>query len=648
MMIKYGSLKKSEPRPRTRTLFFGLIFFLILFVLALQVEWVPYLDAYSSSSSNDDTAVLGSASRYNRTTSTKLDIITNDSNDNDYSTEFNNNDSQTTTPSSTPSSMQQQEQQPHSQHDTTITKPEPLQLEGNKEHNPFITMFPQRLPLEGERFLAYLPHSGFHNQLITLENALRLAVSLNRTLLLPPLYLSHKKQALKWKEPPILMKQWSDRNRTGVDYCRTIEPASWPPKDRKQQEAMTEQERLTEHQCRFYHLWTTTPWTYFYDIPKILSDVVGVANETTPIRVFNRPVITMEWLKENLQVQDLEKEMYFFNETSRYEYLIVDDSETDYGVKPGDEKPQEQDDHLTLIPETIATAEKFSKRLLLTDLQRRPERILHFGSLFATDRFEARSQRQRDLKQYLSKEMDLWNQAILDATKMAEDQIDVWSKETKRLAPGFLGVHLRTEDAMFEKGAPMNLQRIVSWLEEMVKQDQQRYSSKLRRRQAEQVPVPVQAGAAETAIPSPAPGAEAPLQPAPAPAPASHIPNPKDDCEGAPIFLERCRSSPAESPMIFMATDVHQPRTAPLLKEFLEQFPCTMFLSDFRESDALLEKIRNPVDNVLMWPYMVALMDANLAAKGRMFQGTDRSTFSAYIIGHLWPEYHPEAMGEVN
>ncbi|KAF8942507.1 hypothetical protein BGZ47_006416 [Haplosporangium gracile] len=613
MTAKQGSQSKSEPRSRNRTLFIGLIFFVVLFVLALQVEWVPYLNTYSS---KDDTVIFDSASRHNRTIST-----TNNNNNNNYSNDFNNSERTTATNTHNPS------------HYDTTTRHEPLQLEGNKEHNPFITMFPPRPPAEGERFLAYLPHSGFHNQLITLETALRLAVSLNRTLLLPPLHLSHKKQALVWKEPPILLKQWSDRNRTGVDYCRAIEPATWPRKNRKQREAMTEQERLTEHQCRFYHLWTTTPWTYFYDIPKILSDVVGVAGETTPIRVFSRPVITMEWLKDNLQVQDLQKEMYFFNETSRYEYLIVDDSETDYGVKPGDEKPQE-DDHSTLIPETMATEGKFSKRLLLTDLQRRPEKILHFSSLFATDRFEARSQRQRDLKRYLSKGMDLWNQAILDATQMAEDQIEVWSKETNRLAPGFLGVHLRTEDGIFEKGAPMNLQRIMVWLGEMVKQDRSRYSSKLRlRRQADPGLVPV---------PQAQPAAEAAVQPAQAP--ASPIPTTND--EAIPTFLERCQSSPAESPMIFMATDVHQPRSAPLLKEFLDQFPCTMFLSDFRESDALLENIRNPVDNVLMWPYMVALMDANLAAKGRIFQGTDRSTFSAYIVNHLWPEYHPEAMGE--
>ncbi|KAG0376520.1 hypothetical protein BGX24_007627 [Mortierella sp. AD032] len=506
-------------------------------------------------------------------------------------------------------------------------------------------MFPPRPPEEGERFLAYLPHSGFHNQLITLENALRLAVSLNRTLLLPPLYLSQKKQALVWKEPPVLLKQWSDRNRTGVDYCRTIEPATWPRKSRKQREAMTEQERKTEHECRFYHLWTTTPWTYFYDIPKLLSDIVSVGGETTPIRVFSRPVITMEWLKEHLHVQDLQKDMYFFNDTSRYEYLIKDDSEVDYGVKPEDEDPS------STIPETTATSGKFSKHLLLTDLQRRPEKILHFGSLFATDRFEARSQRQKDLKLYISKGMDLWNQAIMDATRIAEEQIDTWSKKTGRLAPGFLGVHLRTEDGIFEKGAPMNLQRIASWLGEMVKQDRQRYLtlSTRRRRRADSDAAPVPVHATQPTSQS-AEAQQAPALPqAAAPAPSAFIPIPSSatstNDDAILTFLERCQSSPPESPMIFMATDVHQPRSAPLLQDFLVQFPCTMFLSDFRESDALLEKIRNPVDNVLMWPYMVALMDANLAAKGRLFQGTDRSTFTSYIYNHLWPEYHPEAMG---
>src|SRR5712671_3500841 len=43
----------------------------------------------------------------------------------------------------------------------------------------------------GERYLAYLPHSGFHNQRIALENALVLARILNRTLLVPPARLGN-------------------------------------------------------------------------------------------------------------------------------------------------------------------------------------------------------------------------------------------------------------------------------------------------------------------------------------------------------------------------------------------------------------------------------------------------------------------------
>src|SRR6266498_1987801 len=38
-----------------------------------------------------------------------------------------------------------------------------------------------------EKFLTYLPHSGFHNQRISFENSIFLAYFLNRTLILPPI-----------------------------------------------------------------------------------------------------------------------------------------------------------------------------------------------------------------------------------------------------------------------------------------------------------------------------------------------------------------------------------------------------------------------------------------------------------------------------
>ncbi|KAF9968257.1 hypothetical protein BGZ70_005446 [Mortierella alpina] len=510
----------------------------------------------------------------------------------------------------------------------TTSPNEPSELDGTKEHNPFLTMFPARPPQEGERFLGYLPHSGFHNQLVTLENAIRLAAYLNRTLLLPPLHLSRKKQALVWKEPSVVLQQWADRNRTAVEYCRDVDTSHWPRVTRKQLEAMPEQERKRDRECRFYHSWTVVPWTYFYDIPKVLESVIGVGGQTEPVRVFDRPVMSLAWLQEHLQIQDPSKEIHYFNDTDRYDYRIVDDSEVDYSLKPGSEEDIKQHQAAQTISReqlystvavdlpiepTVPWSGRYRSDLLLTDLQKRPERVLHFGSLFASDRVEARSQDHLSLKSVISQSMDLWNEGILEATTVAEAQIEAWIKETKRAAPGFLGVHLRTEDGVFEKLASKNLQRIVAWLGEMAKMDRKYLGNHTATDRDDSTTQALDKRA------EPAPGTT-----------------------DVPTFLERCITAPPESPMVFMATDVHRPRHSALLHEYLDQYPCTMFLSDFEASMSILEKIENPLDGILMSPYMVALMDANLAAKGREFQGTDRSTFSGYIINHLFPEYHPD------
>ncbi|KAF9981723.1 hypothetical protein BGZ65_003638 [Modicella reniformis] len=638
MTFKLGYGSKTERPSRNRILFICLVFSVVLFVFAAHVEWVPYLN--SSSSSENSTKVQQDKPLHTGSTAPPTSNVQNESND--------------------PSK-------------------ESSQLDGNKEHNPFLTMFPPRPPAEGEQFLGYLPHSGFHNQLITLQNALRLAAYLNRTLLLPPLYLSHKREALVWKEPPALLLQWADRNKTNVAYCRDIDTSTWHHKTEKELEAMTEEEKKTGRECSLYHSWTMAPWTYFYNIPKLLTGVVGVGNQNEPIRVFGRPVMSLEWLAEYLDIKDSNKDIYFVNDTVRYAYRIVDDSETDYGVYPGSENQvDEQELYPELTPKQIAYMHRYENELLLTDLQRRPEKVLHFGSLFASDRVDARSVNHKALKDYISKGMNLWNQGIIEATTAAEKQIEAWIKETNRAAPGFLSVHLRTEDAIFEKLIPRNLGRIVAWLGQMEKQDRKYLQDNGQPeivKRAEGTPAapekdkndPKNGGkddigtekgvedntddpaidpettsltpSSEDSVLAPTDGSTTTPTPS-IQSPSTTLANvTKEDT--APTFLERCRGAPPGSPMNYMATDVHRPRHSPLLQEFLSQFPCTMFLADFPESVAVLDRIHSPLDGVHMLEYMIALMDANLAAKGREFLGTEHSTFSAYITNHLWPEYHP-------
>ncbi|KAG0197606.1 hypothetical protein BGX28_008882, partial [Mortierella sp. GBA30] len=681
MSLKQGSVFKTGLQSKSRILLIGLIFSAVFFVFAVQVEWVPYLN-YSSSTNGESTVLLEGTSHISMQQPPKIPApstppavrtkpspqVHNDDGTGNLSGDKNGvmnhqeqdssnsnieddddalNEHEYVKPSPSPSTSSRTASTLASAPTTSTSSPilpeeeEPLQLDGNKEHNPFLSMFPPRPPDEGERFLGFLPHSGFHNQLLSLENALRLAAYLNRTLLLPPLHLSRKKQALVWKEPPVLFQQWAERSRAGVEYCREVDTSNWPRVTRKQLDAMPEQERKRDRECRFYHSWTTTPWTYFYDIPKVLKGVVGIGGQKEPLRVFDRPVMSLEWLQEHLGIQDISKDVFFYNDTNRYEYRIVDDSETDYGVKPGSEKDREQQQasqgidfwrlystvavDLSTPGETIVPWDRrYTRDLLLTDLQKRPERILHFGSLFASDRIEARSENHKALRDYISHAMDLWNQGILDATALADVQIQKWIKETGRAAPGFLGTHLRTEDGGFKKLAPKNLQRIIAWLGEMKKRDRKYLNEETKAlSNTATITTTTNKRAAEPGPP-----------PLSTPIPSNTAPNDTKKnaaTTGVPQFLERCKEASPDSPMVFMATDVHQPRESGLLQEYLDQYPCTMFLSDFVDSLSVLEKIQNPVDGILMMPYMLALMDANLAARGREFQGTEQSTFSAYI-----------------
>ncbi|KAF9357640.1 hypothetical protein BGX26_003372 [Mortierella sp. AD094] len=448
-------------------------------------------------------------------------------------------------------------------------------------------MFPERPPSDQERFLGYFPHSGFHNQRMTLETALRLAAYLNRTLLLPPLYMSEKALNIQWGPFPVLLQKWSIMTRKGVEYCRdynmTAHPRLSQPELRK---ALNNPQRDRDLECALYHAWTTVPWTYFYDLPKVLAGVVRVAdaNQTEPIRVFDRPNMTIPWLAERLGItESIEKEIYWVEDTVRYDYRILDDSEYDYRLYP--EPPG-----------------KYQRTILLSDLLERQEKVIHFGSLFGPDRVESRSNAHIALASYITNALDIWNQEILDATKLAETQIRTWINETGRAAPGFLGAHLRTADGGFANVINISVQRIVEWIRGVVGRDKQHSEDPLLLSQSDPT---------------------------------------KRQEENVPTFLDRCTGQPAGSPFVFLSNDVHHPRSSPILSDFLDEFPCTMVLSDFPQSVELLDIIYNPVDNIHMLPYMIALMDANMAAKGRDFFGTENSTFSAYISYHLWPEYHP-------
>lgn len=114
----------------------------------------------------------------------------------------------------------------------------------------------------GERYLAYLPHSGFHNQRIALENALTLARILNRTLLVPPVRLGNN---------PISYHKFDDLRRflilsrkQGLHHCSNVASHVSPPPE-----------------CWDYFDYTHVSWDWLADLSSVAAEQPLFLHETS-------------------------------------------------------------------------------------------------------------------------------------------------------------------------------------------------------------------------------------------------------------------------------------------------------------------------------------------------------------------------------
>lgn len=101
----------------------------------------------------------------------------------------------------------------------------------------------------GERYLAYLPHSGFHNQRIALENALVLARILNRTLLVPPAHLGSN--VFSYHKFDELYRLLVHSGKQGLLHCSKVPSRVSPP------------------ECWDYHGYTHVSWDWLVDLSSV-------------------------------------------------------------------------------------------------------------------------------------------------------------------------------------------------------------------------------------------------------------------------------------------------------------------------------------------------------------------------------------------
>ncbi|KAG6866663.1 hypothetical protein C0991_000773 [Blastosporella zonata] len=189
---------------------------------------------------------------------------------------------------------------------------------------------------QGETFLAYLPHSGFHNQRIAFENALVLSRMTNRTLLVPPVYLGSN--PIHYLPFDVLYQELALANKVGLQHCaRIVSPAPLPL------------------ECTDYFDHTQIPWDWLVDVSSLKHNQ----------RLRQRWNFSEPWICDTLNIS--KSDILFIKDTVPYQHRFLD---------------TRHDSPLN---------HKFSESIHVSDLIMSSKRLIHIGTLFGSSRLRLKN-----------------------------------------------------------------------------------------------------------------------------------------------------------------------------------------------------------------------------------------------------------------
>lgn len=128
-----------------------------------------------------------------------------------------------------------------------------------------------------ERYLAYLPHSGFHNQRIALENALTLTHILNRTLLVPPVRLGN--DLISYHKFDDLRRFLIRSGKRGLYHCSNIALHVAPPSE-----------------CWGFFDYTHVSWDWLFNLSSAAAEESLLHHESLTFPWLESPPLDMDTL----------------------------------------------------------------------------------------------------------------------------------------------------------------------------------------------------------------------------------------------------------------------------------------------------------------------------------------------------------------
>ena len=450
--------------------------------------------------------------------------------------------------------------------------------------------------------MSYLPHSGFHNQRIALENALVLARLLNRTLLVPPVRFGRR--AIPYRSFAVL-QQMLDTNYTAY-LCQLSESAANRSGTTAVRGTLVDFPDLPDR-CAFEKrrkpvTYTYLPWGWITDF-----DSIG---QLQPI--IQTPSSTHFW--SSFRFGPHVGDVLVIPDASKYQYRFVDGIASNASSNPG-----------------TSTSGTYSEDIALTSLANHPAKLIQLGTLFGSRRLKLSDPAHQAIRKQIRQHMSLKHPLL------QKSSADIAAKLSGS-GSGFLGAHLRCNDSYFLETA-MEHSRMIWWkLVHGILGLSVERTRKLER------------GCSTTASgPGPLPSEQF-ISPSKSPI---HLPlDYRSLTVGGVDSMRKCKGELHTDPdlerlniPLFIATDSKDPHTNEHFSLFRQTFPCVFFLGDFpREMEQIA--IRDPIGEVEIGNMLVPFLDAMVVARAARVVGTPHSTFSWYVQDVLWRVNHGLDIGE--
>jgi len=253
-------------------------------------------------------------------------------------------------------------------------------------------------PISSEvKYLAYYPHGGFHTQRVALENALTLCRLLDRTLLLPPLWIGRQ---IPWQTQPTLQHALANATKMTLGHCSHSH------------------ETLPE--CEGHDEWSQVSWSWLVDLD--MTDVDWV----------DRWDFQDEWLYRSLNDGGLglgSSDLYTIHQDTEFHDQITESEPERHPHRP------------------------YVEQLSLGDIRDLSNRLLHFDTLFGTNRLLLNTDHTRWIRNEIRSSVVISNGLILGpAKKIAQLLSD----------SGYLALDARL-DGKFKSAAGVNMR--AAWWE---------------------------------------------------------------------------------------------------------------------------------------------------------------------------------------